>query len=105
LHLFSYITKERYSGKLTTNIYLNIEDERFNKVKKIQKEIIIIIIIFIILALSMHFSAWIDHPVEHIKKIPNSILGIWHPLVFTIGVYLLIWIIRFFIQTWKKIKV
>ena len=50
----------------------------------------------------MHYQEWLDHPIEHIKALPESQFGIFHPLVFTFFVYILILIVRIFIKIAKR---
>jgi len=60
----------------------------------IVRELISFAVIFVLLSLLVHFKAWIDHPVEHIKNLSNSSLGLWHPLVLSLVVYVLVAVIR-----------
>ena len=66
------------------------------------KELKIFIILFVILALTMHFSAWLDHPLVHLEALPNSTFGLWHPIFLTLAVYLLIGVLRVFVHLFKK---
>lgn len=71
------------------------------------KELYILLAIFIILALGMHHQEWISHPIEHIKNLPSSGaygIGATHPLVFTIIVYIILWIPRLIFKLFKKNK-
>ena len=70
----------------------------------VQKELSLLILIFLFLALGMHFGAWIDHPMTHIKSLSSSSLGRWHPLFITLVVYIFILVIRVLIYFVKKIK-
>jgi len=51
----------------------------------------------------MHFSIWLDHPLEHIKSLPTSSMGWWHPFLFTFLVYAFIGVIRLLDLLFKKI--
>jgi ABC-type multidrug transport system fused ATPase/permease subunit len=70
---------------------------------KFLNELKIYIVLFILLSSLMHFKAWLDMPIEHIKALPSSSLGVWHPFVLTFGIYALISVIRFIINIIKKI--
>ncbi len=69
--------------------------------KHMKREAILFFAIFLILAVGMHFSAWITHPIEHLEALPSSPLGPWHPLYITAGVYLLLWPIRL---AWRGVR-
>ncbi len=71
-----------------------------------KKEIIVFLSIFIFLALGMHFSEWLSHPLEHIQALPTSGaygIGALHPVVFTIAVYLILGIFRILFAYIKKL--
>ena len=68
-----------------------------------KQEPLIFLALFVMLALGMHFHAWIDHPLAQIKKLPNSPLGPWHPLYLTLLAYLLLWAVRLLFCGIKKI--
>jgi len=70
----------------------------------VQKELSLLILIFLFLALGMHFGAWIDHPMTHIKSLSSSSFGIWHPLFITFVAYVFILVIRVLIHFVKRIK-
>ena len=56
-----------------------------------KKELAIFTGIFLFLAIGMHFKEWISHPFEHLLALPNAGaygLGMIHPLIFTLFVYL-----------------
>lgn len=62
------------------------------------KELLIFILILILLSFGMHYEEWLDYPLEHLKKLPYSSaygLGYWHPLVFTLIVYIIVSVPRF----------
>ena len=58
------------------------------------RELKIYLALFIVLALIMHFKAWIDHPIQHLESLKDSSLGMWHPLTLTTLVYSVIGIFR-----------
>ncbi len=62
-----------------------------------RKEAAVFFGLFILLALSMHFKEWIDHPLAHIEALPQSPLGPWHPIYITAIVYLVILVVRLLI--------
>lgn len=73
-----------------------------------KKELFIFIGIFLFLAIGMHFKEWIDHPIEHFISLPHASsygLGWEHPLVYTIAVYVIVWIPRGISKLFKKKKV
>jgi hypothetical protein len=63
-----------------------------------KKELNIYIGIFLFLAIGMHFKQWIDHPVEHLINLPHGgafgVPGVAHPFVFTLVIYLVVFLIR-----------
>lgn len=61
---------------------------------KLQKEIFIFIALFIFLALGMHMKQWISHPMEHLQHLSESQFGTFHPLYFTLLVYVVLYILR-----------
>jgi len=69
----------------------------------IKREVIIFVIIFFVLSSVVHFDAWLDHPVMHLKALPMSSLGIFHPLYLSFIIYLIFGFLRFFIIFLKRI--
>ncbi len=70
-----------------------------------KKELIIFIGLFLFLAIGMHFKEWTSHPIEHIIALPTAGaygIGAFHPLVFTIALYLLIAIGRGIVKLFSK---
>lgn len=59
-----------------------------------KKEILIFIGLFLFLSLGMHMAQWTSHPIEHIKHLSSSQFGLFHPLYFTFGVYVILFILR-----------
>jgi hypothetical protein len=67
------------------------------------RELKIYLLLFVLLSVAMHFSIWLDHPLEHIKSLPKSSMGWWHPFLFAFLVYLFIGVIRLLDFLFKKI--
>jgi hypothetical protein len=65
----------------------------------VKKELIIYAGIFLFLSIGMHFKQWIDHPIEHLINMPNGgafgVPGFIHPFVFSLIIYLIIYLFRF----------
>jgi len=61
---------------------------------KVGKEIVIFIGLFLFLTLGMHMKQWISHPIDHIEHLAGSQFGLFHPLYFTFGIYVVVFIIR-----------
>jgi hypothetical protein len=63
-----------------------------------KKELNIYIGIFLFLAIGMHFKQWIDHPIDHLINLPHGgafgVPGVAHPFVFTLVIYLVVFLIR-----------
>ena len=69
-----------------------------------QKQLIHFFGIFLFLAIGMHFSEWMSHPLEHLMALPSAVaygLGMAHPLIFTVIAYLVVMLLIFLV---KKIK-
>jgi len=69
------------------------------------KELYIFISTFLVLSLLMHFEKFLSMPIEHIKNLTTAGaygLGSIHPLVFTLIIYLLLWIPRGIYKLIKK---
>ena len=71
-----------------------------------KKELILFTGLFLFLAIGMHFKQWIDHPIQHLMNLESGgafgIPGIWHPLVFTLMLYIVVSIPRVFIKLFSK---
>ena len=70
-----------------------------------KKELIIILILFLLLTVGMHHKELFIHPLEHISHLKDAGaygLGAIHPLVFTLSVYVLLWIPRVIVKMVKK---
>ncbi len=68
-----------------------------------KKEAAIFVAIFFVLALGMHFQAWMTHPIAQIENLPGSPLGPWHPLYITLAVYLLVVTIRLLVAGVRRL--
>jgi hypothetical protein len=73
-----------------------------------KKELNIYIGIFLFLAIGMHFKQWIDHPLEHLINMPHGgafgIPGVVHPFVFTLVVYIVVYLLRSVFGMFNKSK-
>ncbi|MBT3280803.1 MAG: hypothetical protein HOF69_06515 [Campylobacteraceae bacterium] len=73
-----------------------------------KKELNIYIGIFLFLAIGMHFKQWIDHPVEHLLNMSSGgafgVPGIAHPFVFTLIIYLVVYLLRSVVKMFSKSK-
>jgi hypothetical protein len=73
-----------------------------------KKELNIYIGIFLFLAIGMHFKQWIDHPFEHLVNISHGgaygVPGVVHPVVFTLLVYIIVYLFRVVIKMFTKSK-
>ncbi|WP_457593165.1 hypothetical protein [Hydrogenimonas sp.] len=56
----------------------------------LKRELYILLVLFLLLSFAMHAKACLDHPLEHIKALSQSPLGMLHPVYITLGVYLLL---------------
>ncbi|WP_457596684.1 hypothetical protein [Hydrogenimonas sp.] len=70
---------------------------------RLKKEVAIFLAIFVILALAMHFGAWIHHPLQQIEGLKESPMGPWHPLFLTLGAYLVVLVFRLLLAGVKRI--
>jgi len=62
-----------------------------------KKELIVFISIFFVLTIIFHYKEFLEYPIIHILSLPTSGaygFGIFHPIVFTFIVYILLWILR-----------
>ena len=70
-----------------------------------KKELLIYLILFFVLTLTVHYKELIAHPIDHILNLSSSGaygLGVYHPLIFTLFLYLLILVPRFIIKLFKR---
>ena len=70
---------------------------------KVVKEVTIFIGLFLFLALGMHMKQWISHPIEHFVNLSDSQFGFFHPVYFTVLVYIVVYIIRVIFRWIKKL--
>lgn len=72
----------------------------------LKKEISVFIGLFLFLALGMHMKQWIAHPIEHFHSLSASQFGVFHPLYFTLFIYIGLFIIRavfgFIVRLFKR---
>ncbi len=72
-----------------------------------KKELLIYLGIIVFLTVTIHYKELMAHPIEHILNLPNSGaygLGIIHPLIFSMVVYILVFIPRFISKLLKSKK-
>ncbi len=72
-----------------------------------KKELLIYLGIIVFLTVTIHHKELMAHPIEHILNLPNSGaygLGIIHPLIFSMVVYILVFIPRFISKLLKSKK-
>ncbi len=72
-----------------------------------KKELSIFIGIFLFLAIGMHFKEWLSHPIDHVIALPTAGaygIGAFHPLIFTLIVYIIISIFRVIFSFFKRSK-
>ena len=70
-----------------------------------KKELLIIISILMILTIIMHYDELLTHPIMHISDLPNSGaygLGVFHPLVFSFIIYIIILLPRLVFKLFKR---
>ena len=72
-----------------------------------KKELTIFTGLFLFLAIGMHFKEWMSHPIEHIVALPTAGaygIGAFHPLIFTLIVYIIVLIFRAIFSFFKRSK-
>ncbi len=72
-----------------------------------KKELSVFIGIFLFLAIGMHFKEWLSHPIDHVIALPTAGaygIGAFHPLIFTLIVYLIIVIFRVILSFFNRSK-
>ncbi len=72
--------------------------------KRVLREIVIFAFLFLFLSIWMHYKEWLDHPMEHLKALPESQFGPLHPLLFTFVLYLIISFLRLVIHWIRKLQ-
>ena len=68
-----------------------------------KKELLIFLSLFFVLAIGMHYHAWMYDPLEHIQALSSSSLGSFHPLYLTLAVYISVGIIRLIVGVLKRV--
>ncbi len=72
-----------------------------------KREFLIVLSVFLILTLGMHHKEWFSAPIEHIANLPHAGaygIGFIHPLVFTLAIYLILWLPRLIVKVLKGKK-
>ncbi|MCD6213175.1 MAG: hypothetical protein J7J02_09385 [Sulfurovum sp.] len=72
-----------------------------------KKELSIFTGIFLFLAIGMHFKEWLSHPIDHVIALPTAGaygIGAFHPLIFTLIVYIIISIFRVIFSFFERSK-
>ena len=76
-----------------------------------KKQLSLFLTIFLFLTIGIHFSAWVDHPLEHLFLLSHADaygLGVIHPIIFSFIGYLIIsfilWIVHFIWRFLSKRK-
>ena len=70
-----------------------------------KKELTIFTGLFLFLAIGMHFKEWLSHPIEHVMALPSAGaygIGAFHPLVFTIALYVVFVLLRSIVRLFTK---
>ena len=70
-----------------------------------KKELTIFTGLFLFLAIGMHFKEWMSHPIEHLMALPSAGaygIGAFHPLVFTVALYLVFIFVRGIVRLFTK---
>jgi uncharacterized oligopeptide transporter (OPT) family protein len=73
----------------------------------LKKELFVFIGIFIVLTVLMHYKEFLNYPIAHIKNFPNSSaygFGIFHPIVFSFTVYIVLLAPRLIIKLFRRKK-
>jgi len=71
----------------------------------LKKELTIFVSILIVLTVGMHYKEFLNHPLEHIMNLGDSGaygLGLFHPLVFTFIIYIIILLPRLVFKLFKR---
>jgi len=69
------------------------------------KELYIFLGIFLFLTLGMHHKEWLNYPLEHLSNLSQAGvygLGVIHPFIFTLLIYILLWLPRLIIKYFRK---
>lgn len=68
----------------------------------VKKELMIYTILLCVLALGMHMSEWVSHPIEHFKDLAHHPMP-YHPLLYAFIIYLVLAALRGMFHVLKKI--
>lgn len=68
----------------------------------LKKELLIFSVLFLFLALGMHMTQWLSHPLEHLNHLATHKIP-YHPLLYTFLLYLVVAILRGFWLIIRKI--
>lgn len=68
----------------------------------LKKELLIFSALFLFLALGMHMTQWLTHPIEHLHHLQTHKMP-YHPLLYTFLLYVVVGILRGFWLIIKKI--
>lgn len=86
-------------------IYFGMIMPYFTGDSMMKKELTIFIGLFLFLAIGMHFKEWTSYPIEHLMALPASGaygIGAFHPLVFTIALYVVFVLLRSIVRLFTK---
>lgn len=67
----------------------------------LKKELFIFIAIFLFLALGMHMTQWLSHPIEHLHNLAKHKMP-YHPLLYTSLLYFVVGLVRLCIYALSK---
>ncbi|KAB7886553.1 MAG: hypothetical protein CL624_04935 [Arcobacter sp.] len=70
-----------------------------------KKEFLIIVSILFILTITVHYKEFLEYPFEQITALATSGaygLGALHPIIFSLIIYLLLWVPRLVIKLFRK---
>lgn len=70
-----------------------------------KKELTVFTGLFLFLAIGMHFKEWLSHPIDHVMALPSAGaygIGAFHPLVFTIALYVVFVLLRSIVRLFTK---
>ena len=70
-----------------------------------KKEFLIIVSILMVLTVLVHYKEFLEYPLEHIIALSDSGaygFGSLHPIIFTLIIYILLWVPRSIIKFFNK---
>ena len=74
-----------------------------------KKQLSLFLTIFLFLTIGIHFSAWVNNPLEHLSSLAHADaygLGVIHPIIFSFIGYLLLssilWIVHLVWRVFSK---